>query len=363
MLPVRLGAIASLGAASLTIAVIGGDRSVIAQSKKVAKTEHVAPAPQLTWPLPPETPRIRYVTSYHGVGDFKRAKKPSKLMSVLLGAQDPSARPSDVMVKPYGVAVAPDGRVYVADTAARRVFAFDVESRAVSFIGENGDGRLTKPVGVAVDAQGTIFVADGTLKRVFGYSPDGRLTIAIGHDGELTSPSGLAVDRPNNRLYVADASRHQILSYSTLDGSPRAAIGRRGSEPGEFNFPTNLTVDASGHLYVTDTLNFRIQIFDAEGRFLKTFGTLGDAPGYLNRPKGIGVDSEGHVYVIDASFNNFQIFDPDGQLLLFVGAGGSQPGEFFLPAGLFIDAEDRIYVADQGNSRVQVFRYVKGATK
>jgi sugar lactone lactonase YvrE len=203
-----------------------------------------------------------------------------------------------------------------------------------------------------------VFVADATLKRVFGYASDGRFSIAIGHDGELASPSGLAVDRANKRLYVADAARHRILSYSTVDGSPGPTIGKRGSEPGEFNYPTNLAVDARGRLYVTDTLNFRIQIFDAQGRFVSTFGTLGDTPGCLNRPKGIGVDSEGHIYVIDASFNNFQIFDERGQLLLFVGAGGNSPGEFFLPAGLFIDERDRIYVADQGNSRVQVFQYV-----
>lgn len=317
-----------------------------------------AQPPQVTWPLPPEQPRIRYLTTYRGVDDFKPAKRPSRLAAMLLGEADRSTQLSDVMMKPYGVATAPDGRLYVADTAARRVFAFDRDAKTVSFVGESGTGRLVKPMGVAVDAQGTVFVADVTMKRVFGYAPDGRFAMAIGHDGELASPSGLAVDRVNKRLYVADAARHHILSYSTVDGTPGPTIGKRGAEPGEFNYPTNLAVDARGRLYVTDTLNFRIQIFDAQGRFVSTFGTLGDAPGYLNRPKGIGVDSEGHIYVIDASFNNFQIFDDRGQLLLFVGAGGRSPGEFFLPAGLYVDGFDRIYVADQGNSRVQVFQYV-----
>ena len=141
------------------------------------------------------------------------------------------------MMKPYGVSASPDGRLYVADTAARRVFAFDRDAKTVSFVGESGTGRLVKPIGVAVDADGVVFVADATLKRVFGYAPDGRFAMAIGHDGELASPSGLAVDRANKRLYVADAAKHHILSYSTVDGSPGPTIGKRGSETGRVQLP------------------------------------------------------------------------------------------------------------------------------
>ena len=322
------------------------------------KRPAAAAARPLVWPLPPEQPRIRYVTTYRGINDFKTRKMP-KWKTLLLGAEDSNSRPSDVMVKPYGIAVSRLGRVYVADTAARRVFVFDPETKTVSFVGEKGPGKLTKPVGVAVDGEGKVFVADGSLDRVFGYDLKGQMAIAIGREGELESPSGLAVDWARNLLYVADAKKHQVLCYSTVDGSAVRTIGRRGGGPGEFNFPTNLTVNRSGRLYVADTLNFRIQMFNPDGGFLGEFGTQGDTPGTLNRPKGVGVDSEGHIYVADSSFNNFQIFDAAGQLLLYVGSGGSEPGEFFLPAGLSIDDRDRVYVADQGNARVQVFEYLK----
>jgi sugar lactone lactonase YvrE len=286
-----------------------------------------------------------------------------KWKTLLFGAEDPNSRPSDVMVKPYGVAVSKLGRVYVTDTAARRVFVFDPEAKAVSFVGEKGPGKLTKPIGVAVDGEGKVFVADTTVNRVFGYDLKGQLAIAIGREGDLESPSGLAVDRARNLLYVADAKKHRVLCYSTVDGTAVRTMGRRGGGPGEFNFPTNLFVNRNGRLYVTDTMNFRIQMFDPEGGFLAEFGTQGDTPGTLNRPKGVGVDSEGHIYVADSSFNNFQIFDALGRLLLYVGTGGTEPGEFFLPAGLSVDERDRIYVADQGNARVQVFEYLKPAAR
>ena len=182
-------------------------------------------------------------------------------------------------------------------------------------------------------------------------------------DGEFDSLAGIAIDRARNLLYVVDSSRHQILCYSTTNGERVRSIGRRGSGDGELNFPTNVFVDRQGRVYVADTLNFRVQVFDATGAFVRTFGVLGDGPGTFNRPKGVAVDSEGHIYVADAAFDNFQIFDAEGQLLLYVGRGGFDAGQFMLPAGLYIDDRDRIFVADQGNSRVQVFQYVRAGAK
>jgi len=327
---------------------------------KGAKGKAAAPASDRApvWPLPPEPARIRYVTSYRGADDFSR-KKASRWRTMVFGEDETGPKFPDQLVKPYGVATSPGGLVYVTDTASRRVFVFDAERRTVTFLGDKGAAKLAKPTGIAVDPSGTVFVADATHNRIFGFAPSGGLLLAIGRDGEFESPAGMAVDGTRKRLYVADSKKHQVFCYSTVDGSAVRTIGRRGSEAGEFNFPTNVSVDQEGRLYVTDTLNFRIQSFDPEGRPLSAFGTLGDTPGSLNRPKGVGVDDEGHIYVADTSFNNFQIFDRSGQLLLFVGSVGSGAGEFFLPAGLFVDARNRIYVVDQGNARVQVFQYLR----
>jgi DNA-binding beta-propeller fold protein YncE len=359
----RYGGTFVLAVAAALVWTAGGP-SLDAQGRaKPVKGKAVTPAARpLVWPLPPDQPRIRYLTSYHGVHDFT-TKKPGRWKTLLLGDEDPSLKPSDIMVKPYGLAVSDDGRVYVSDTAARRVFAFDPDAKTVSFVGETGFGKLTKPIGVAVDDEGKIFVADATLNRVFAYAPDGHVVLTMGREDELKAPSGLAADRLNKRIYVADASLHHIVCYSSVDGTWLKTIGQRGQEPGNFNFPTNLFVDGKGRLYVTDTMNFRIQVLDADGAVLHVFGAQGDTGGSLNRPKGVGVDSEGHIYVADTSFNNFQVFDETGRLLLFVGTGGREPGEFLLPAGLYVDARDRIYVADQGNSRVQVFQYLKGDAK
>ena len=364
--PILLAAVLAgvLAAATLAAAApvsAGGAEDKKKTTKGKADAAAVERAP--VWPLPPEPARIRYVASYRGAGDFDTKKKTSRWRTLVFGQDGTGPANPDQLVKPYAVAVSPSGLIYVSDTASGRVFVFDVERQALTFLGDRQPAKLAKPTGIAVAPSGTVFVADATHNRVFGYSPAGDLVVAIGRDGELESPAGMAVDGGRQLLYVADAKKHQVFCYSTVDGAAVRTIGRRGSEPGEFNFPTNVSVDKEGRLYVTDTLNFRIQSFDSDGRPLHAFGTLGDTPGSLNRPKGIGVDDEGHVYVADSSFNNFQIFDQEGQLLLYVGSVGSGAGEFFLPAGLFIDARNRVYVVDQGNARVQVFQYLRAPAR
>jgi DNA-binding beta-propeller fold protein YncE len=149
--------------------------------------------------------------------------------------------------------------------------------------------------------------------------------------------------------------RHQVLVFG-LDGSLIRVIGKRGTGPVEFNFPTALTL-SKGKIYVVDAMNFRIQAVTPEGEFAGAFGQLGDQTGTLNRPKGIAADTEGNLYVVDAVFETVQVFDPKGQLLYYFGSTGTKPGQFQVPTGISIDDRNIIYIADSLNRRVQVFRY------
>ena len=99
--------------------------------------------------------------------------------------------------------------------------------------------------------------------------------------------------------------------------------------PGDFGAPQGVAVDGDGNVYVTDTLNNRVEIFDADGNFVSEFGKHGDGPGYLARPKGIAVDGDGHIWVADQMEDRLQVFNREGQLLTYVGTGhGELPGQF-----------------------------------
>ncbi len=311
------------------------------------------PVTELVWPLPPEQPRIKYLQSYSRRGHFGTEGK-DRFLEALLG-EDPASK--ERMVKPYAVTADNRGRVYVTDTGIGVVWVFDAEKKQVRFLGDSGQGRLATPTGVAVDPRGVVFVSDSKLARVFGFDESGKVVLAIGEADELKSPAGLAIDRSSGRLYVADSRLHKVRVYDSASGKFLHEFGERGTEPGKFNYPTNLFF-RNGRVYVTDTMNFRVQIFDPDGRHVGKLGEMGANLGQFARPKGVAVDSEGNAYVVDTAFNNFQIFNGGGELLLFVGRVGTQPGEFWLPAGLFIDEQDRILVVDQYNRRVQAFQYL-----
>lgn len=314
------------------------------------------PFPQdLTWPPPPDIPRVKFIAAVSSEEDVAGAKKRG-LKDLILG-RDPS-REVRRLRKPYGVCTDADGRIYVADSGQGLVFVFDRRSAEVDFIGHRGQGRLAWPIDVAVDKDDNVFVSDVRHKNVFVYNPDGSFKFALGKKGAFVNPTGLGVDNRNGRILVADSRAHHIKVF-TGEGQLVTTFGERGSEEGQLNFPTNVTVGRDGFIYVVDTGNHRVQVFDQNYEYYDDFGSLGTHPGQFRRPKGIALDSENHIYVVDSDFNNFQIFNQEYQILMPVGGFGRDFGQFWLPAGLHIDENDRIYVVDSQNKRVQIFQYLK----
>jgi DNA-binding beta-propeller fold protein YncE len=105
-------------------------------------------------------------------------------------------------------------------------------------------------------------------------------------------------------------------------------------------------------------MNYKVQIFDGNGRFISRFGTQGDGSGDFGRPKGIAVDQDGNIYLADALFDTVQIFDREGNYMLNFGSVGNARGAFWMPSGLFIDSGGQIYVADSYNRRIQIFEHL-----
>lgn len=299
----------------------------------------------LTWPLPPNPPRIKYLQSIYSEDDIGRDYS---LKERLFGVSYVA-----FISRPYGV-FARNGRIYETDLALKAVFLFDLTSKRLSILG--GEGAMQIPSAVVSDKSGVVYVADAGNSRISLYDAQGVYRTAYLLDG--SRPVALALDETRGRLYVADRQNHTIIVLG-LDGKLLFSFGGPGEGDGQFNIPLGIAQDPAGTLWILDSGNFRVQRFDPEGTFLSRFGTVGDRPGMFANPKGIATDSDGHIYVTDAAFNNFQIFDAEGRILLYVGGLGPLPGQFHLPGGIAIDESDRIYIADQFNRRIEVFQYLK----
>jgi DNA-binding beta-propeller fold protein YncE len=308
-----------------------------------------ASAPARVWPPAPDEPRITYVESLRGPHDI--GQKPSAFRSLANWVTGNTGENLNLR-KPFAVALDEATNLCIADTEANLVCYVDFHRKKWLRFAGVGKTNFSCPVAVAC-GRGIIYVADSVLGKVFAFHTDGKPVFEI--SAPLNRPVGLAI--AGGSLYVVDAQAHAVFVFG-LDGKFQFQFGRRGTGPGEFNFPTCIAADDRGHLVVSDTMNSRVQVFDLRGNFLSQFGSNGDTSGHFARPKGVAVDSTGRIYVVDAVFDNFQIFDGDGRLLLNVGESGVAPGEFALPNGIAISPDGRIFVADAFNNRVQIFKYI-----
>jgi len=326
------------------------------------KTEFVPPV----YPSPPDEPRIIYERTIFHSADIEEFSSTDRWRQIATG-QGKAARP---LSKPWGVAVH-RGRVFVSDTAQRVVMMFDIPGKRFKMVGDRGAGKLMKPVGIDISKSGEVYVADATARRVAVYNLEGEFINAIGGEKYLERPTGVAVNREGTRAYVVDnggisSRNHRVVIFDTKSGEHIKTFGVRGNGEGEFNMPLQATFNKDGNLYVVDSANFRVQIFDADGNFKDSFGKIGIRMGQFSRPKGIADDPDGNIYVADASFSNVQVFKSDGQLLMFFGgrATFNQPGGFMLMAGMDIDEDGRIYIVDQYFRKIDVFRpYAMKATE
>jgi len=310
----------------------------------------------LVWPEAPETARVRYVGQLSTSADLK----PAVPFGQDIGEAFFGKKPVKSMLTPYALCTDGRWRLFVADSNAQLVHVFDLATRKYAqWMPATANQRFSQPVGIAHDSIGWLYVSDSAAGCIYVFNSLGKNISTIGREF-VKRPCGLAFDDKNARLFVADAGTHEVIVLSR-EGRLISRVGSRGTEVGQFNYPTNVALDSQGRLYVSDSLNFRVQQFSPELAPIRAIGRKGDMPGYFSTPKGIAVDNQDHLYVVDANFESIQIFDSEGKLLLSFGQEGRGPGEFWLPAGIFIDPHNRIWVADAYNRRVQVFEYLPEA--
>lgn len=311
------------------------------------------PGIDLVWPSPPAPPRIGYLRSITGPADFRAESKSGSVLRWLIG-EDEREWP---LLTPYAVAHDDVDCLWVADSGARMLYRFDLKRGKIDYIQESKGVRLITPGGLAVDkVNRRVFVADADLAKVLVFDLKGQLLSQWLPPDGFKRPAGLALDA-GGRLYVADVLAGQIIIFAP-DGTVLERRGSRLNSNGLFNRPLTVAIGPRGELLVNESMAFRIEVQDARGELVGSIGRLGDGPGMFARPRGLAVSSQGHVFVSDAAFDNVQIFDLTGRLLLHFGSAGGGAGEFNLPAGLSLDREGRLFVADSYNHRVQVFQFL-----
>jgi len=265
------------------------------------------------------------------------------------------------LVAPTAVAIGPDNVLYVVDQELDGVVIIDPRSKRFDLFRGSGQGVLNGPVGVAVSENGTLYVSDSPSRTVRIFDAELNYLGDLGDPQHFARPTGIALSEDGTRLAVCDTGAHLIHVLDVGTGGVVLTLGDqpRSNREGEFHTPYTVAFDEEGYLYVSDYLNFRIQVFDPAGDLELVFGQAGDRPGDLNRPRGLAADAAaGVIFEVDGAFQLVQMFNLDGELLMWFGSPGSGPAGFSLPSGI-ARRGDLLAVADTLNSRVQVFRFLQ----
>ncbi len=367
-----------LALVALLSLVLASTSPAIDQRKKKGEPEKPTPMVgidirKIVWPQPPNIARIRYQAYYAGekLPDFNaKTKAKGGWMDRVAGVSEdkgPGAamRNHFFMGEPHGVAVDSKGKVYAADGKVGAIFIIDTETRETQMIKNGKNANFKLIMGLAIDDNDRLFVADAQARHVLVFSAVHNMESVISEG--MVDPVGLAIDKENRFLYVADVALDQVLVYDADNFKLLRKIGTTGKNhtlttPGDFAKPAGVAVDRDGNLFVADMLNARIEVFDADGNFIRTFGKRGDGPGYFAMPKGVAIDSDGHIWVADSMQNRVQVYSPEGQLLIYMGSGqGILPGQFSGLQDIAIDKQNRVFTSEVFPGRVQQFRYVTQA--
>lgn len=312
-----------------------------------------------------EVPRYVYVGELTGEQNFVVAegKQKNRFIEALKWLAGVFERPEPVVLqRPQSGVVDDNGRILVTDVSRSAVFVFD-PAKGVLDVWEFAQGfrRFAAPTGIALGPAGGVFVADADLRQVYLLDAEGKGRLVIDSD-QLTRPTGLAWDAGDGLLYVSDTQAHQIKVFDAT-GRLLRSIGQRGEGPGEFNFPTYLSL-AGDLLIVSDTMNARVQLLPDNGKGEpRILGERGTRLGNFVRPKGVAADAENNIYVIESYYDHLLIFDEQARFLLPIGGAGKEAGAFYLPSGVWVDRGNRVFVADTFNGRIAVFQFLGGGVE
>jgi DNA-binding beta-propeller fold protein YncE len=279
--------------------------------------------------------------------------------------------------KPRNIALAPDGSIYVADSANHQIKHVSPDGKLLHAWGTFADisksdapgGTFYEPWAVAVGKDDSVFVTDTWNHRIQKFTADGKFLKTWGFFGQAEKPDGfwgprgLAIDGRGN-VYVTDTGNKRVVVF-TPEGEYVTQFGQTGMDPGQFDEPVGIAIGTDGLVYIADTWNSRIQVFapDESGlnfTFLRAWEVDAWSGQSLDNKPFIAVDANNNLFVADPEGYRVLEFDQQGQFLMGWGDYSAGIDGFGLASGVAVDADGGVWVSDGGNNRLLHFKMPPG---
>ncbi|MGC4190089.1 MAG: SMP-30/gluconolactonase/LRE family protein [Thermomicrobiales bacterium] len=273
---------------------------------------------------------------------------------------------------PTGIALSPDGQtIYVVDSGNLRLQRYGIDGKFIGAWDSSSDqaGQFATafgqgPQGATVDENGLIYVADTWNHRVVIFDPQGAMVRELGQrgvqadtmdspdpnvdTGRFYGPRGIAVS--NGEIYITDTGNERVQVFAA-DGTFLRTFGGTGSEAGKLREPTGIAIGPDGNVYVADSANARISVFSKSGDFVRMM-PVASWQNESQLVNYLAFGPNGLLYATNPSAASFSVIDPNTGAVLYDGNGGQELSQ---PVGITVASNGTIYLTDAGTSRVVWF--------
>ena len=258
------------------------------------------------------------------------------------------------LIRPNEVVVDGKDRVYVTDAGTAKVFVFTLKGKKIAEFGGQGSGKsqFGYPNGLAVADDGNLVIADSVQRNIRVFSPDGKYLKTLLESNVRTGmvkPGSMTKGRDGN-FYISDLLNNRVLKIEET-GKTVKVFSDSG---GPLSYPQGTAVDKKGRLWVADSGNYSVRIFDNKGNVTDKISGGGEPETSFSMVRGLEIDSSGRIYVSDTISHRIRVFDASGRQVSVFPELTEGEGSLVFPTGLFIN-DGKLFVVDRGASDIKVF--------
>ena len=249
---------------------------------------------------------------------------------------------------PVGIAVCANGDIVVTERIGNCITIFNKKGEKIRSIKRTTLGEFNNPYGVAISNDGHILVTDD--HRLQKLTTDGVCVQLVGSGNrgngplEFNLPRGIAVHPTTRHIFVADYINDRIQVFNGADLSFSHTIRHRN-----ITRPWGIAVDSEGYLYITCYNTLKVYKFTTTGQYIHTIASINNS-----RLIYLTIHHK-RIYITDTDNHRVLIYDTNGTQLYSSGTEGSGEGEFNVPLGIAVDTSGNVYVCDSGNNRIVVY--------